>query len=151
MRVLLCSWSLPFVVLSIACSSTSSDPVVEPAVDAATQGTPEAASGEDAAQGTAEAASGEDAGQAEASAPAPTCVPEGTPNNELGLGGYCASSAACASDAGLRLCTADFGIAAKFCTTPCETDSNCGSGMYCAQSAQGSGCTPLACRAPSAE
>ena len=80
----------------------------------------------------------------------PACVvPEGTPNNEKGIGGYCTTFADCKTDAGDRLCTADFGIEPTFCTTLCVEDVECGTGMYCAHSAQGDGCTPLSCRAGS--
>ena len=92
---------------------------------------------------------------AEAAAPTPdatseitartTCVPPGTPNNEKGMGGYCTSTTDCDGDAGVRLCSKDFGGADWFCTYPCVMDDECGSGEYCAHTPQGSGCVPLAC------
>src|SRR5262249_22563560 len=48
-----------------------------------------------------------DAG-AEETAPPACVVPEGTPNNEKGIGGSCKTGADCDQDAGLRLCTADY-------------------------------------------
>lgn len=96
-------------------------------------------------------ASAEETTHGEAAAAGPTCVPEGTASNEKGIGGFCKSSADCSSAAGTRICTADFGISPTFCTTTCQTDTECGSGMYCAHAAMGSGCTPLACMAPGAE
>ncbi len=77
-----------------------------------------------------------------------TCPPPGTPNNELGLGGYCKTSSDCSNAAGLRFCVADFG-SDNFCTGLCTVDADCGSGaIYCAHTAQGSGCVPLACSTP---
>jgi len=86
----------------------------------------------------------------EASVPeaARVCPPPGTPNNELGIGGYCKTTSDCPSAAGLRFCVADFG-SDNFCTALCTVDADCGSGaIYCAHSAQGSGCVPLSCSQP---
>jgi len=77
------------------------------------------------------------------------CPPPGTPNNEIGIGGYCKTSGDCSGAAGLRFCVADFG-GDNFCTGLCTVDADCGSGaVYCAHSAQGSGCVPRACGDPS--
>jgi hypothetical protein len=77
----------------------------------------------------------------------PACVvPEGTPNNEKGIGASCKTGADCDMSAGLRLCTADLGIEPKFCTALCVDDADCGTGHYCAHSAMGDGCTPVSCR-----
>jgi hypothetical protein len=91
----------------------------------------------------------EDAGL-DAAAEAAICGAPNAQNNELGYGGYCKSTSDCTNEAGLfRLCAADFG-GGNFCTGPCETDEECGSGEHCAHAAQGSGCVPLACQLPTA-
>jgi hypothetical protein len=103
--------------------------------------------GEDAGPTSDASLDAGDAGMQEAEAGPPACVvPEGTPNNEKGIGGSCKTGADCSQDAGLRLCTADYGIEPKFCTALCVDDAECGTGHYCAHSATGDGCTPLACR-----
>lgn len=73
------------------------------------------------------------------------CGAPNAQNNELGFGGYCKTTTDCTSDAGFRLCAADFG-GGNFCTGGCTGDEECGSGVHCAHTAQGSGCVPLACQ-----
>src|SRR5947207_1484065 len=65
-------------------------------------------------------------------------------NNERGFGAYCDTTSDCDSEAGLRLCAADFG-GGHFCTGLCSVDEECGSGVYCEHNVQGSGCVPLVC------
>jgi hypothetical protein len=111
-------------------------------IDSSDGGTPEDAGAiPDASVDTPDA----DAGISDVGSPA-CSVPEGTPNNEKGIGASCKSGADCDQSKGLRLCTADYGIEPKFCTAICSGDADCGTGMYCAHSAQGDGCTPLACK-----
>jgi hypothetical protein len=121
----------------VGCSANDPAPAGDVTAGTTAQTGPDAAAGADVV--------------AEAASPAATCVPEGTMNNEKGIGGFCRSSADCSNAAGIRICTADLGISPTFCTTTCQTDTECGSGMYCAHAAMGSGCTPLACVAPGAE
>jgi hypothetical protein len=77
------------------------------------------------------------------------CVKPGTPNNEKGVGGYCESSAECASDVGgFFICSGDFDTTpqyAWFCTTFCTVDADCGSNAYCGHSDLGGGCVPYGC------
>jgi hypothetical protein len=89
----------------------------------------------------------EDASVDAAAEAATICGAPNAQNNELGFGGYCKSTSECRSEAGLRLCAADFG-GGNFCTGPCTLDEECGSGAHCAHAAQGSGCVPLACQLP---
>jgi hypothetical protein len=93
-------------------------------------------------------ATGADASYDAASTP---CVAPGTPNNEVGIGGYCEpGTSQCITDAGIRFCTGSFDAPddAWFCTKPCVDDPECGTGAYCAHDARGSGCTPNICGNP---
>ena len=72
------------------------------------------------------------------------CVPPGTPNNELGVGGYCDE----ASDCPGTLCSGLFGAPADdwFCTKICANGEPCGSGETCATDpARGTACVPTVC------
>ncbi len=76
------------------------------------------------------------------------CVRPGTPNNEMGVGGYCETDADCKNDAGTgTLCSAIYGAPVHdwFCTKYCKMDSDCGSGEYCAHDPRGIACVPLVC------
>jgi hypothetical protein len=80
--------------------------------------------------------------------PNANCVKPGTPNNELGVGGYCETVAQCpAVDGGIRFCSGQFGApeTAWFCTRPCATDTDCGSNEYCAADPRGVACVPRIC------
>lgn len=83
--------------------------------------------------------------------PNKNCVKPGTPNNEMGIGGYCEpNTPACISDAGIHFCTGAFSAPpdAWFCTKPCNTDPECGSNAYCDHNKDGNGCVPNACGTP---
>ena len=83
--------------------------------------------------------------------PNKNCVKPGTPNNEVGVGGYCEpGTSQCITDAGIRFCTGSFDAPddAWFCTKPCAADRECGSGAYCAHDPRGSGCTANICGNP---
>jgi hypothetical protein len=73
-------------------------------------------------------------------------------NNSVGVGAYCEKATDCAFDGGARFCTAQFAAPdnAWFCTRPCATDSECGTGAYCAHDARGVACVPLSCGQPDA-
>ena len=106
----------------LACSSSSSPPAGSPA-DAG-----------------ADAASSFDA--------AGSCAPPGTPNNDEGVGGACVHSSDCPQDAGLTVCSSEFGAPSQawFCTKPCVSASDCGSGdLVCYQAGLGKGCVPVPC------
>ena len=84
--------------------------------------------------------------------PDANCVKPGTPNNERGIGGYCEPMRGdCESEQGPRFCTADFAELTTvdddkwFCTTVCETNEECGTGVICAVSGTRKGCVPPAC------
>jgi hypothetical protein len=83
------------------------------------------------------------------------CVPPGSKGNELGMGGYCSPGGGecnyAGPDGGARICTADVPDTpahAWFCTYPCNLDTDCGSGSYCATDPKthGKGCVPVACK-----
>ncbi len=81
----------------------------------------------------------------EARDPNANCVKPGTPNNDQGLGGYCESNDDCVR---LKsLCTAEFHAPpnAWFCTRPCDSDPDCGVGLYCADDPRGIACVPIVC------
>jgi hypothetical protein len=71
------------------------------------------------------------------------CVAPGTPNNELGIGGYCDK----ASDCPGQLCTALFDAPpnAWFCSKFCAQGQSCGTGEVCAVDARGIACVPAVC------
>jgi hypothetical protein len=77
------------------------------------------------------------------------CVPPGKPNNEMGVGGYCESSADCPSAPGQFIVCSNFLETTPrdswFCTKICMTDADCGVGAYCGQSDIAKGCVPNAC------
>ncbi len=80
--------------------------------------------------------------------PNANCIKPGTPNNEIGVGGYCETVAQCPRfDGGIRFCSGDFGApeTAWFCTQPCSKDGDCGSGEYCATDPRGVACVPKVC------
>lgn len=92
----------------------------------------------------------DDGGESDASANADAhdgagnCVPPGTPNNELGLGGYCDKAADCPG----ALCTGLFGAPDGywFCSKICANGEPCGSGETCATDpARGTACVPNVC------
>jgi hypothetical protein len=77
------------------------------------------------------------------------CVKPGTPNNEVGVGGYCETDSDCAG----TLCSGVYGAPVHdwFCTKLCKIDSDCGSGEYCAHNdPRGVACVPLTCGSPDA-
>ncbi|HEV8247311.1 MAG TPA: hypothetical protein VGP93_16145, partial [Polyangiaceae bacterium] len=81
-----------------------------------------------------------DAAASEAAAPmeaATTCGSPNATNNELGFGGYCTAISDCTFGAEIRFCAATFG-GGNFCTGICSEDSECGTGVHCAHTAQGS-------------
>lgn len=85
--------------------------------------------------------------------PNKNCVKPGTPNNEVGVGGYCEPlTTDCVTDAGVSICTGTVGAPpdAWFCTKVCTDSSQCGSGMFCDHETMGSGCVPLTCGSPDA-
>ena len=110
------------IFMAAACSSSSSS--TGGGSDAST-------SGNDSAIGT-EAGGGNS-----------NCVAPGTPNNELGVGGYCDKAGDCPG----QLCTALFDAPpnAWFCSKFCSHGESCGTGEVCAVSPQGIACVPLAC------
>jgi hypothetical protein len=84
--------------------------------------------------------------------PNANCVKPGTPNNERDVGGYCEPGRGdCESEQGPRFCTADFAELTTveddkwFCTAVCLSDSECGTGVICAESAGRKGCAPVVC------
>jgi hypothetical protein len=86
--------------------------------------------------------------------PNANCIKPGTPNNEQGVGGYCEPGRGdCPTDAGASFCSADYTEIAPipdnewFCSTICDTDDECGTGMKCNQGDFGRGCAPLVCLA----
>jgi hypothetical protein len=110
------------ILLAAACSSSSS---------AGTTNSGDASTSSDGA-----ASSSEGGGST-------NCVAPGTPNNELGIGGYCTTAADCPGE----LCTAQFGAPpnAWFCSKICAQGQSCGSNEVCAVAAQGVACVPLIC------
>ena len=81
------------------------------------------------------------------------CVPPGTKPNEKGMGGYCDPGGHQCDTAGPgggpRICTADVPDTPAhgwFCTYPCSTDGECGTGAYCASDPKGKGCVPTVCK-----
>ena len=82
------------------------------------------------------------------------CVPPWTPNNEVGVGGYCETDQDCRTEAGAALCSGLYGAPEHdwFCTRLCMTASECGSGETCAQNPNGpqKACAPLVCLAADA-
>jgi len=84
--------------------------------------------------------------------PNDNCVKPGTPNNEVGVGGYCEPGRGdCPSDAGASFCSADYNELAPipddqwFCSTICVTDDECGTGMKCNEGDFAKGCAPFDC------
>jgi hypothetical protein len=80
------------------------------------------------------------------------CVPPGTKDNSLGIGGYCSPAAGQCAMQGLAgmvtICTADLAGAPThgwFCTTPCTMSSQCGPGIACITTSAGEVCVPSAC------
>jgi len=122
-----------------ACSSDSTGGSGTPA-DAGTGG--DVTSGGDGAPGTDAAGDGQPASG--------NCVKPGTPNNEQFVGGYCETNAECVKNE--SLCTALYGAPANawFCSKPCYSDEECGTGMYCADDPRGVACVPLTCGTPDA-
>ena len=90
-----------------------------------------------------------DESESDARDPNLNCVKPGSPGNELGIGAYCEKQADCHRvDGGPPLlCTAAFSSDpyAWFCTTPCSSPTECGSGATCVDSPDGSGCVPFSC------
>jgi hypothetical protein len=109
------------ILLAAACSSSSSSV---------------ASTSNDASTANDAATSSEGGGSS-------NCVPPGTPNNELGIGGYCDKAADCPGE----LCTALFDAPpnAWFCSKFCVHGEPCGSNEVCAVGAQGIACVPLIC------
>ena len=109
------------ILLAAACSSSSSSGAV----------TSDASTSDDGA-----ASSSDGGGSA-------NCVPPGTPNNELGIGGYCTTAADCPGE----LCTALFDAPANawFCSKICANGQPCGTGEVCAVDSRGIACVPLVC------
>src|SRR5437762_3565267 len=62
--------------------------------------------------------------------PNANCVKPGTPNNDVGVGGYCEPNTSdCETPQGTRICTAGYAPPeAWFCTMLCLDDSECGAG-----------------------
>ncbi len=122
----------------VACGSSDSNP------SAASPATPtDASTSADGA--TAEAAS--DAVSEEPQFdPDANCVKPGTASNEKGFGGFCTKTEDC-TGSGLHVCSGEFGapIDHWFCTGPCSTDDDCGTGAACASNDLGRGCVPLVC------
>ncbi len=82
------------------------------------------------------------------------CVPPGTASNAIGVGGYCGPGGGQCDHAGAdrstSICTADFAAPAHtwFCTIPCATNDDCGSGSAtCVPAASGMVCLPSGCGA----
>lgn len=77
--------------------------------------------------------------------PNANCVKPGTPNNDQGIGGYCETQADCVK--GKSTCTGALGAPdnAWFCTRLCNSDPNCGDGLYCAHDPRGIVCVPIVC------
>jgi hypothetical protein len=74
----------------------------------------------------------------------PACAAEGDPGNELGVGAYCVRGGdTCGS--GL-ICLADFvdGDIGNFCSSPCSSDADCGTGAACVGDAR-TVCFPTTC------
>lgn len=80
--------------------------------------------------------------------PSDPCVRPCDVGNERGVGRYCTPGGGeCAGNrTGILICTVDVEPSGPaFCTTPCTTDANCGTGAMCVHESAGSGCVPLAC------
>lgn len=96
------------------------------------------------ASSSSDASAGNDTGSVTAEGGGSTnCVPPGTPNNELGIGGYCDK----ASDCPGQLCTALFDAPpnAWFCSKFCAQGQPCGTGEVCAVDTRGVACVPAVC------
>jgi len=87
--------------------------------------------------------SADDAGRTYRDGADKNCVGVGTPNNELGVGGYCDTR----EDCPMALCTGLFGAPddAWFCSRLCKIGDNCGSGAVCASDPRGTACVPVVC------
>ena len=107
------------VLLAAACSSTSSS------------------------GGETSDAAASDTGSTSDGGGSANCVPPGTPNNEVGIGGYCTTATDCPG----ALCTAQFGAPANayFCSKICAQGQSCGSNEICAVDARGIACVPSVC------
>jgi hypothetical protein len=74
------------------------------------------------------------------------CVEPGAKANDKGIGAYCDEGTRCKTG---FLCTGDFGApeGARFCTTVCQNDGECGAGAHCyAGDSRGKGCVLDACQ-----
>lgn len=83
------------------------------------------------------------------------CVAPTTSNDSEGVGGYCSPGGGQCATAGPggapRICSADLAGAEPhewYCTYPCTTSADCGSGAQCLATAQGMICVPPACGSP---
>jgi hypothetical protein len=85
-----------------------------------------------------------DAGGADAG----NCVAKGYAGNEKKIGAYCDNDTACPFQVDpFLVCTAghDPTNTHLFCTSPCQNDSQCGTGAYCMHDTAGAGCVPTQC------